>query len=367
MAFAMNESEVIICRNVNCQQKLRVPINRGLVSVSCPVCKEKFDYNPPDSAEKDRKGFPDKKLCKICSRISSDETITLTNGDVVHLNCENDQILKQQEAEKKLSDLLSLKYTLTSEINKIQNEIDRFSKTSLLSNLYESFLGMQTAKEIDRRKQLSQAQSQLPKAMRELTEYENTAEAIKDAAEKEIKNVQEILRPIYDYWPGYPPDWEERRKELEDAVGGRCQRCRFNKNRPRRTDEKRYFHVHHKTPISKGGSHKIDNLKYLCIKCHQLVHPYDIGKDLQKMGIQKLQTKFTEKVALINEAIETKATLKFKYEKRDGQIMMRTVNPEEIKLDNIKHKIRVVGGYCHLRKATRHFTILRMNQIRIIK
>jgi len=305
------------------------------------------------------------KVCKICFRVSSQEAITLTNGDFVHLQCESEQILRLQSAEEKIADLLSRKYKLEWDVNNLQNRIDQLSKTSLLSNLYESFFGERTTKEIERRRQLSQAQSQLQKAMRELNDFESTTETIKDAAEKDIKSAKAILKSVYDYWPGYPPDWEERRDELHIAVGARCQRCGFKKYRDRPADEKRTFHVHHKIHISKGGNHKIDNLKLLCRKCHQKAHPYDIGKDLQNMGIQQLQTKFTKKVALINKAIETQATLRFKYKKRNGQIMIREICPTEITLDIYKHKVRVVSGYCYLRNDTRTFTIARMSQLQI--
>jgi 5-methylcytosine-specific restriction endonuclease McrA len=305
------------------------------------------------------------KVCKICFRVSSQEPITLTNGDVVHLQCESELLLRLQGAEEKLADLLSHKYKLEWDVNNLQNRIDQLSKTSLLSDLYESFFGERTAKEIERRRQLSQAQSQLQKAMRELNDFESTEETIKDVAEKDIKSTKEILKSVYDYWPGYPPDWDERRDDLHIAVGARCQRCGFKKYRDRPTNKRRTFHAHHKITISKGGSHKISNLKLLCRKCHQKVHPYNIGKDLQKMGIQQLKTKFTEKVALINKAIETQATLRFKYKKRNGQIMIREICPTEITLDIYKHKVRVVSGYCYLRNDTRTFTIARMSQLQI--
>lgn len=306
------------------------------------------------------------KLCKICNRVSSEEPITLTNGDVVHLQCENEQIIRYQDAEKKLSELTNREYELNRELYMVQNKIDHLSKTSLLSNLYESFFGERTAKETERRRQLSQAQSQLQKVMRELNDFESTAETIKDAAENDLKSAKAILKSVYDYWPGYPPDWEERRDELHEAVGAKCQRCGFKKYRNRPTDEKRTFHVHHKVAISKGGNHKIDNLKLLCRKCHQKEHPYDIDKDLESMGIRQLQTKFTEKVALINKAIETQATLRFKYKKRNGQIMIRKIYPKEITLDCYKHKVRVVSGFCHVRNDTRFFTISRMSQLQIM-
>ena len=166
------------------------------------------------------------KVCKICFRVSRQEAITLTNGDVVHLQCESEQILRLQGSEEKLADLLSRKYKLEWDVNNLQNRIDQLSKTSLLSDLYESIFGERTAKEIERRRQLSQAQSQLQKAMRELNDFESTAETIKDAAEKDIKNAKEILKSVYDYWPGYPPDWDERRDDLHIAVGAK----RFQKS-----------------------------------------------------------------------------------------------------------------------------------------
>ncbi len=305
------------------------------------------------------------KACKICFRVSSEEPITLTNGDVVHLHCENEQILRFQEAENKLADLSSRKYKLKRDVGEFKIRIDSLSKTSLLSNIYENIFGERTAKESERRRQLSQAQSQFQKALRKLNDYEDVAEVIKFAAEKDIKSAKEILKSVYDYWPGYPPDWEERRDELHRVAGFACQRCHFKKYRDRPTDTKRTFHVHHKISISKGGNHKVDNLRLLCKKCHQKVHPYNIDKDLQNMGIRQLKTKFTEKIALINEAIKTKATLRFKYKKRNGQIMIREISPKEIKLDIYKHKVRVVSGYCYLRNDTRTFTINRMSQLQI--
>lgn len=309
-----------------------------------------------------------KKICKICSRVSSQEAITLTNGDIIHLQCESEKSLMLQGAKEKLEHLLNRKYKLEGDVNNLRNRIGQLSKTSLtslLSGLYESVFGERTAKEAERHRQLNQAQSQLQKAMRELYDFESTEETIKDVAEKDIKSAKEILKSVYDYWPGYPPDWDERRDALHIAVGARCRRCGFKKYRDRPTDKRRTFHVHHKIPISKGGTHKISNLKLLCRKCHQKAHPYNIGKDLQKMGIQQLKTKFTEKVALINKAIETQATLRFKYKKRNGQIMIREICPTKITLDIYEHKVRVVSGYCYLRNDTRTFTIARMSQLQI--
>lgn len=62
----------------------------------------------------------------------------------------------------------------------------------------------------------------------------------------------------------YPDDWEERRKRVRERDEYECQKCGA-------TDS--VLHVHHKTPISEGGSHKLSNLETLCESCHAKEHP----------------------------------------------------------------------------------------------
>lgn len=76
----------------------------------------------------------------------------------------------------------------------------------------------------------------------------------------------------------YPPDWGERRTDIDDPVGGRreaiaehqdhtCARCR------RDLREFEYFHAHHYRPIGEEGTHELGNLLALCGPCHKLIHP----------------------------------------------------------------------------------------------
>lgn len=67
---------------------------------------------------------------------------------------------------------------------------------------------------------------------------------------------------VFDYWPGYPPYWNYVRYVVLNSDKGRCQISGC----PSRTG----LHIHHKTPISQGGSHRIENLVTLCVFHHSL-------------------------------------------------------------------------------------------------
>ena len=43
-----NQSTIIQCPNVECKQKLRVPIEQGTLQVTCPKCKSRFTYRPEE-------------------------------------------------------------------------------------------------------------------------------------------------------------------------------------------------------------------------------------------------------------------------------------------------------------------------------
>jgi len=53
----------------------------------------------------------------------------------------------------------------------------------------------------------------------------------------------------------YPDDWSDRRKQVLERDGYECQEC---------GSSDRTLHVHHVTPISEGGSHRLSNLETLC-------------------------------------------------------------------------------------------------------
>lgn len=67
---------------------------------------------------------------------------------------------------------------------------------------------------------------------------------------------------VFNYWPGYPPFWDYLRDRILERDNQRCQVTGC----PSRTE----LHLHHKLPISNGGSHIPENLVMLCAFHHGL-------------------------------------------------------------------------------------------------
>lgn len=69
---------------------------------------------------------------------------------------------------------------------------------------------------------------------------------------------------------GYPADWNQRRRKVYRRDSYTCQEC--GRRGGRRGDAE--LHAHHIVPKSKGGSHKLKNLKTLCRSCHGQAHSW---------------------------------------------------------------------------------------------
>jgi hypothetical protein len=166
------------------------------------------------------------------------------------------------------------------------------------------------------------------------------------------KNQQELLRGhIYDYMVDYPPDWEARRRKIL----GRCYECGTTTN----------LQVHHVTPLSKGGSNRLENLQCLCVSCHSHRHG---GRDLTNPAQSTRKLAIDDRLVLINKAIETNSVIEFQYAKPGEPFQKRECKPK--KLVNYPHirddgNTLCVSGYCCLRKAERSFAIKRMKDINI--
>ena len=59
-------------------------------------------------------------------------------------------------------------------------------------------------------------------------------------------------------------DLAKNRKEVFEALGGKCFVCDF--------DFSDLLHIHHKVRLVDGGSNEIENLVLLCPNCHRLIH-----------------------------------------------------------------------------------------------
>lgn len=78
----------------------------------------------------------------------------------------------------------------------------------------------------------------------------------------ESQKIQNLKYKIYSYWPEYPPDWDDRRREVIEKAEEKCEEC----GQP---EEYMGLHVHHIKFRGRGGSHKISNLIALCEYCHE--------------------------------------------------------------------------------------------------
>jgi DNA-directed RNA polymerase subunit RPC12/RpoP len=70
-------------------------------------------------------------------------------------------------------------------------------------------------------------------------------------------------------WKNYPNNWNQLRVKVLDRDDYNCTKCGVD-------GKKRILHVHHKVPISDGGSHSLSNLTTLCRPCHEDVHGHPI-------------------------------------------------------------------------------------------
>jgi 5-methylcytosine-specific restriction endonuclease McrA len=200
-----------------------------------------------------------------------------------------------------------------------------------------------------------------------LQQQRSTKDRIHQTREQ-LQATKGILVQIHDVWPGYPPDWDERRSIVRDRDNYGCAECGVGN----------LLHLHHRRPIRQGGTHRLDNLVLLCASCHSEAHG---GKEFKYKGPQDVDddspNALEKKLALINRAIADKRDVQFRYKKRDGTITNRAVTPRELRklsmaelrsLLGPKVKIEREGrlclfGYCHLRRDKRTFAIDRMYKI----
>ena len=56
----------------------------------------------------------------------------------------------------------------------------------------------------------------------------------------------------------YPPDWRQRRKQVLERAGYRCELC----------GKAGKLECDHRIPIEQGGGHELSNLRCLCRDCH---------------------------------------------------------------------------------------------------
>ncbi len=221
--------------------------------------------------------------CIICNS-SCSNGILLSNGAIIHNECYDAILEKKQSGYNKLNDyhnkIISAEKQLNSLTRKMLRVIGRSNgKDELLKKDLKSF-----------RNWISFCKS-------------------------DIMKLDKQLSPLYDYWLDRPPDWEERRLILLEEINF-CEEC---------GSLSYSLHIHHRTQISKGGSHKRDNLKVLCEECHQTKHKHKFTYS----GDNKSPTEFEIKYTKLRKAIEEDRTVTFEYRKYEEKLKSkRTIQPD---------------------------------------
>lgn len=167
---------------------------------------------------------------------------------------------------------------------------------------------------------------------------------------RERLNCAAQIREIHDYWLDYPPDWDDRRTLMLSRYGF-CHKCGANLR----------LQVHHRVPISAGGSHHLSNLECLCLPCHEHAHG---NKQIGDGAPHKRAIAFGTRIQILREAIDCGGLVAFEYRNRERRRSYRTIAPQEF--------IRVgsslcVAGNCHLRKTRRTFALKRMRAVRHVE
>lgn len=265
--------------------------------------------------------------CRLCNKDASDG-IYLSDGGLVHYEC-----VRSLETQSRnfANELLMLR----NEIRRHENEV-AYRKT--VSYKIKSLFSKPAIHSSEIENIILSLQRKIPETL------------------KSFKTIRSRLSVIYDFYLAYPPDWEDRKAEVINTNGEYCANC----------GDRRYLHLHHRIPLSKGGSNKISNLELLCSDCHSIEH----GNRDFSGEFSESETPFSKRVSNIRHAIIQERKIEFLYRKpNETSYKKRTISPIEFKtfeheMDN--GQTLCILGYCELRTENRHFAIKRMKRLKVL-
>lgn len=294
-----------------------------------------------------------RKICPICKQhCVVDTIILLTNNRACHEDCAQelwDEInaihaksnqVKLQEFPKKNM----LNQYLDAYSSAVQAIKDKTNSTGFFSILFSSSYKEEMAKLEAKKEKIYKDIETLRK---EEQEFKISTERQSTEIRQQADHIYEALKPIFDFWPTYPPDWEWRKDKKRKNIK-KCPKCYSNS----------ILHIHHKVPISEGGNHKTSNLEVLCEKCHKKEHGVEKFSKTKDTFTRQRTIQNTD---LIKKAIQSKTSIQFRYKKFDGEISTRQIDPYEIIM--VKNT-KCVRGYCHLRNEDRSFAIKRIKNLK---
>lgn len=169
----------------------------------------------------------------------------------------------------------------------------------------------------------------------------------------QYSKIDTTMKYIYDFMVTYPPDWKERVRELKEMSLENCAQCGSHSA----------LHAHHKIPLSRGGSNRLDNLILLCESCHKGRH------NVKHFSNNTSLLAIDDRIKAVNYAISSKSNIEFLYKKpTDAQYSKRIVTPYRLKKvnhENTNGFTLCVEGFCHKRQEPRTFALKRMKNLKL--
>jgi hypothetical protein len=171
------------------------------------------------------------------------------------------------------------------------------------------------------------------------------------------------LTKLYDSWPDYPPDWNDRKATIKKKYNNTCTKCKY-RPRSKRAD-RRTMDVHHIHPLSKGGGHQATNLTVLCRPCHEKIH----GRKIMFKGKSLKQTVNPSTLKFLQNAISHQEKVNIVYTDSEGCITARTILPLEFMKPGdwflngerqCNKSNTYLIGFCELRQEKRQFHLDRI-------
>ena len=194
---------------------------------------------------------------------------------------------------------------------------------------------------------IKQAKEKLPAMIAKLQQIEEE-ERQHEATHRET--IQECIK----YWPDYPPPyfWRKLKVIKSDRQRGSCKDC----GKRLRGDS---GHLHHKKPLSMGGTNDLRNLVLLCNQCHQARHVHLFtGKNKIVVKSEKDYKNLTlnERLRL---ALSKNSKIQIKYLDSADQESERWIKIKEFNYESGGSRVWV-KSHCYLRDEERTFRLDRI-------
>ena len=299
-----------------CMTKNRLPLDRIGQRAKCGACGQYITEARKVPSE-----------CRLCNRKIS-AGVHLSDGGIVHQSCMESiqEICEQTESEVS---------TQHEQAKRLRSELER--RERIVFKISSVFSTPSVGNDAIRQS--------IAKCERKVLQLKG-----------KLESQQAVAAAVYDYLLSYPPDWSIRRRKVIERDGEHCSKCRTGGR----------LHLHHVSPLSRGGDNKISNLKLLCENCHSKEHGGRAFSD----EFRESETAFSKRIANIRYAILHGKRIRFGYKKPgDKGHRRRTVIPAE--LISKQHRsgegsTLCVRGYCELRQGRRVFALKRMRGLKVI-